>query len=432
LHTTRAHRAAGTRNRVSRLGTSARRVALNEMLRCICRRVDEPRQALSKPVDLNGVGNEKNASDVGTDFWIRARLDGRARACEPCHHLRARHSSAPGSAIEARIGPRHSIAVLILEATSGPTRVALCLAAVAFVTPAAPLGDELRNDLTHVFAVATIALIGWIFIRAVDLISAQYLLRYHEDITENLLARKHVTQVRVFKRVIDAVVVIIAVSTALMTFDSVRQYGVSLFASAGAAGLVVGLAARPLLSNLIAGIQIAITQPIRIEDAVIIENEWGWVEDITSTYVVIRLWDWRRMVVPLSYFIERPFQNWTRDAASLIGSVILHVDYAADVPRIRSYLEQAVRETKRWDGAVVNLQVVDTDQQTIQLRALVSARNAPQSWNLRCEIREKMLAFLRKEMPEALPRQRADVSSPLAVYEDFAGPRAMARAGREH
>lgn len=313
------------------------------------------------------------------------------------------------------IGARRSLAVLILEATSGPTRLALCLAAVAVVMPAAPLNDELRGDLTHLFAVGSIALIGWISMRAVDLASTQYLLRYH-DIAENLPARKHVTQVRVFKRVIDTIVVIVAVSAALMTFDSVRQYGVSLFASAGAAGLVVGLAARPLLSNLIAGVQIAVTQPIRIEDAVIIENEWGWVEDIASTYVVIRLWDWRRMVVPLSYFIERPFQNWTRDGASLIGTVLLHVDYAADVPRIRERLEKAVRESRLWDGAVVNLQVVEADPRTIQLRALVSARNAPQSWDLRCEIRETLVAFLRNEMPEALPRDRADISSPLAVY----------------
>jgi small-conductance mechanosensitive channel len=336
--------------------------------------------------------------------------------------------------LKRAIGPRRSIAVQILEATSGPTRLALCLAAVAFVTPAAPLGDELRSDLTHLFAVATIALVGWISIRAVDLVSAQYLLRYHDSIAENLLARKHVTQVRVFKRVIDTLVVIIAVSTALMTFDSVRQYGVSLFASAGAAGIVVGLAARPLLSNLIAGIQIAITQPIRIEDAVIIENEWGWVEDIASTYVVIRLWDWRRMVVPLSYFIERPFQNWTRDAASLIGSVILYVDYAADVSRIRAYLEQAVRESKLWDKAVVNLQVIDTDARAMQLRALVSARNAPQSWDLRCEIRERLLAFLRQEMPEALPRERMDICPPLTVHQEFAEPaaRVAAAAHREH
>ncbi len=135
--------------------------------------------------------------------------------------------------------------------------------------------------------------------------------------------------------------------------------------------------------------QIAITQPIRIEDAVIIENEWGWVEDIASTYVVIRLWDWRRMVVPLSYFIEKPFQNWTRDTASLIGVIALHVDYRADVPRIRRWLAEAVKDSSLWDGAVVNLQVIDADSRTIELRALVSARNAPQSWDLRCEMREK-------------------------------------------
>src|SRR5262249_28030235 len=153
-----------------------------------------------------------------------------------------------------------------------------------------------------------------------------------------------------------------------------------------------------LLSNLIAGVQIAITQPIRIEDAVIIENEWGWIEDIASTYVVIRLWDWRRMVVPLSYFIERPFQNWTRDAASLIGSVLIYVDFSADVCRIRKQLEDIVHESKLWDGAVVNLQVVDADARAMQLRALVSARNAPQAWDLRCEVREKLIAFLRQEM----------------------------------
>jgi small-conductance mechanosensitive channel len=316
------------------------------------------------------------------------------------------------------IGSRQTIAIAILEATTGPTRLALCLVAAAFVLPLAPLSDELRGTLTHLSVVANIALVGWISIRAVDLAASRYLLRFRTEIEENFLARKHVTQVRVFKRVTDTLIVIVVVSTALMTFDSVRQYGVSLFASAGAAGLIAGLAARPLLSNLIAGVQIAVTQPIRIEDAVIIENEWGWVEDIASTYVVIRLWDWRRMVVPLAYFIERPFQNWTRDAASLIGSIILHVDYAADVPRIRKRLEEAVKESKLWDGAVVNLQVVDTNARTMELRALVSARNAPQAWDLRCEIREKLIAFLQKDMREALPRERADISPPLAVYDE--------------
>jgi small-conductance mechanosensitive channel len=303
-------------------------------------------------------------------------------------------------------GTRVPVIAVFIDRTAGPARLALCLAAVALAMPLAPLDDTVRTPLTRLFVVAVIGLIGWISIRIVDMMAARYLQNFR-DVTENFIARKHVTQIRVFKRVIDTIIVIIAVSTALMTFDSVRQYGVSLFASAGAAGIIVGLAARPLLSNLIAGLQIAITQPIRIEDAVIIENEWGWVEDIAATYVVIRLWDWRRMVVPLSYFIEKPFQNWTRDAASLIGAIALYVDYRADVPRIRRRLEEAVKESKLWDGAVVNLQVIDADARTIQLRALVSARNAPQSWDLRCEIREKLVAYIRDEMPEALPHDRA-------------------------
>lgn len=308
--------------------------------------------------------------------------------------------------LDRAFGTRLPLLSVFIARTSGPAQLALCLAAVALVLPLAPLDDIIRTPLMRLFVVAFIALIGWISIRIVDMSAARYLQNFR-DVTENFIARKHVTQVRVFKRVTDTIIVIITVSTALMTFDSVRQYGVSLFASAGAAGIIVGLAARPLLSNLIAGLQIAITQPIRIEDAVIIENEWGWVEDIAATYVVIRLWDWRRMVVPLSYFIEKPFQNWTRDTTSLIGVIALHVDYRADVQRIRHWLEGAVKQSKLWDGAVVNLQVIDADSRTIELRALVSARNAPQSWDLRCEMREKLIAFIRDEMPEALPRERA-------------------------
>ncbi|AWL96706.1 MULTISPECIES: mechanosensitive ion channel family protein [Bradyrhizobium] len=318
-------------------------------------------------------------------------------------------------------GTRLPLLSVFIDRTAGPAQLALCLAAVALVLPLAPLDDMIRTPLMRLFVVAVIALIGWISIRIVDMSAARYLQNFR-DVSENFVARKHVTQVRVFKRVTDTIIVVITVSTALMTFDSVRQYGVSLFASAGAAGIIVGLAARPLLSNLIAGLQIAITQPIRIEDAVIIENEWGWVEDIASTYVVIRLWDWRRMVVPLSYFIEKPFQNWTRDTASLIGVIALHVDYRADVPRIRRWLEDAVKQSKLWDGAVVNLQVIDADSRTIELRALVSARNAPQSWDLRCEIREKLVAFIRDEMPEALPRERAILIPSTDDDADFLRP----------
>ena len=159
------------------------------------------------------------------------------------------------------------------------------------------------------------SLIGWIAITATHIVAELYLLRFRLDVDDNLLARKHVTQVRVLRRVVDTLLIIVTIGAALMTFEPVRQYGVSLFASAGVAGLVVGFAARPVLSNLIAGIQLAVTQPIRIEDAVVVENESGRVEEITSTYVVLRLWDMRRMIVPLTYFIEKPFQNWTRESA---------------------------------------------------------------------------------------------------------------------
>ena len=188
-----------------------------------------------------------------------------------------------------------------------------------------------------------------------------------------------------------------------------RQYGVSLFASAGAAGLVVGLSARPLLSNLIAGIQLALTQPIRIEDAVVVEGEWGWIETITSTYVVIRIWDLRRLIVPLTYFIEKPFQNWTHQSADLLGSVMLNVDYTVPVDRVREKLKEIVTGNPLWDGKVQVVQVTDTPNNMVQLRALVSARNSGQAWDLRCEVREKLIAFLQAEYPHALPRQRAEL-----------------------
>jgi small-conductance mechanosensitive channel len=185
---------------------------------------------------------------------------------------------------------------------------------------------------------------------------------------------------------------------------------VSLFASAGVAGIVAGLAARPVLSNLFAGVQLAMTQPIRIDDAVIVENEWGTIEEITSTYVVVRLWDWRRMIVPLSYFIEKPFQNWTREGSTLIGSAMLYVDYRAPVDIIRDKLAKIVKASKNWDGKVVNLQVTDAKEQTVELRCLMSANSAGQAFNLRCEVREQLIDFLQKHHPEALPRHRSEVA----------------------
>jgi small-conductance mechanosensitive channel len=197
-----------------------------------------------------------------------------------------------------------------------------------------------------------------------------------------------------------------------MTIGAVRQVGVSLFASAGVAGLAVGLAARPLLANLIAGVQLAMTQPIRIEDAVIVENEWGWIEEITSTFVVVRLWDLRRMIVPLAYFMEKPFQNWTREGSAIIGSVLLYLDYTAPVDRIRARAAEIAAASKIWDRRVVNVQVSDTTERVMQVRVLVSAANASAAWDLRCEMREKLIEFLRAEHPESLPRSRIENVDP--------------------
>ncbi|MCF4164356.1 mechanosensitive ion channel family protein [Zavarzinia compransoris] len=290
-----------------------------------------------------------------------------------------------------------------------PSRVAFLIAALSLVIQDLALPPGLAAGLARALAVAFILLVGWSLIVALHIAGDLHLRRFRSQTsTDNFLARKHYTQIRLLLRAADLIVGLLTVAAALMTFETVRQYGVSLFASAGVAGIVAGFAARPVLANLFAGIQIALTQPIRVDDAVIIENEWGWIEDITSTYVVVKIWDWRRLIVPLTYFIDRPFQNWTRESTNLIGSVHFHADYRAPVDKIRVKLEEIAKESPLWDGNIVVLQVVDATDRTIQLRALVSAATSPEAWDLRCEVREKLLAYLNAEYPECLPRVRLE------------------------
>ncbi len=308
-----------------------------------------------------------------------------------------------GVRLAGRVSPFLSSFVARSE---GPVGAVLMIAVVGATLPGVPLPSGTVLVIGHTLLIAFIAALGWAAVNAVDLSSELYMRRLRLDVEDNLKARKQMTQIRILRRAVVTLIVVLTAAIGLTTIPEVRQYGVSLFASAGAAGLVVGLAARPVLSNLIAGIQIALTQPIRLEDAVIVENEWGWIETIGSTYVVVRLWDLRRMIVPLTFFIEQPFQNWTHESAELIGSVFLHVDYSVPVPLLRGKLEEIARASPLWDGKVVNLQVTDTPEGMVELRALVSARNASIAWDLRCEVREKMLAFLQAEYPNALPRQR--------------------------
>ena len=315
----------------------------------------------------------------------------------------------------------------ILNATKNPTRLALLVAALAIALPSAPVGPETASVIVQLLVLATICLLGWIAATALQISATLYLKRFRFDVEDNLLARKHVTQVRVLVRVLDTVIALVTIGFALMTFETVRQYGVSLFASAGVAGIVAGLAARPVLTNLLAGIQLAVTQPIRLEDAVTVENEYGWIEEINSTYVVIRLWDLRRLVVPLSYFIEKPFYNWTRQAAANIGSVLLYLDYAAPVDRIREKAVEFAAQSKT--GTVSSVQVTGTSPQAIEVRILVSADSAASASNLCADLRERLIAFLQQEHPEALPRQRSEVVQPPARNVAKPAPVPLSRGG---
>lgn len=298
---------------------------------------------------------------------------------------------------------------LLLTRGANPTRFAIVLLALAAAVPVSGLSHSTQQALIVPLSALGILLLGWSCMAAVGLAGDLYLDRFKTGF-ENALTRKHVTQVRLLRRAAQVLIALITVGAAMMTLPAVREYGVSLFASAGAAGIVVGLAARPLLSNLLAGIQIAITQPVKIEDSVVINGEWGWVEDITSTYLVVRTWDWRRLIVPLSWFLEQPIQNWTRDNATIIGQVHFNVDYRTPIEELRQALDRIVHGSKLWDGNVVNLQVVEATENTIQIRLLASASDASRAWDLRCELREKMIGYLQREHPECLPRHRLELA----------------------
>jgi small-conductance mechanosensitive channel len=194
-----------------------------------------------------------------------------------------------------------------------------------------------------------------------------------------------------------------------MSFEQIRQLGTAILASAGVLGIIIGFAAQRTISTLLAGLQIAITQPFRIDDVVIVEGEWGRIEEIALTYVVVRIWDLRRLVLPTSYFLEKPFENWTRESADILGTVYLYADYTVPVQEVKEELHRVLKSSEHWDGKVWNLQVTDMTEHTVQLRALMSAQDASAAWNLRCEVREKLLHFVQSRHPNALPKIRAEL-----------------------
>lgn len=294
------------------------------------------------------------------------------------------------------------------------------------------------ENWSSLFAIASrplmIAAAGWIIALIVDWQLRSAIARADISVPDNLSARKLQTRVRMLRRVASVVIAVLTVSIALMSLPIAREFGLSLFASAGVAGLIVGIAAQPVLANLIAGLQIAITQPIRIDDAVVVEGEWGWIEDIGLFHVIIRLWDERRLVTPLNYFNQNTFQNWTKENASIIGSVFWSVDYRAPLSLMREKLSEICRDSPLWDGRVVVLQVTEAKGDSLEIRALASARTSPDAWDLRCDIRERMILWLHENHPDALPAQRAlaEVSlSSQAMPTEPSGEVAVSKRGRE-
>ncbi|MCC7039933.1 MAG: mechanosensitive ion channel family protein [Burkholderiales bacterium] len=310
-----------------------------------------------------------------------------------------------------RIARLHVIASKVLARASRPMLAAVPLLALQFVLGVAPADLAYLPTIAHVASVAFIAALTWLVVRVVGGLSDGVIALHPANVSDNLEARRVQTQARVLSRTATFLVCLIGLAAALMTLPNMRQIGASLLASAGMAGLVAGFAARPVLGNVIAGLQIALTQPIRLDDVVIMEGEWGRIEEITSTYVVVKIWDERRLVVPLQWVIEHPFQNWTRSSASLLGSVFLWVDYRVAIEPIRAELVRVCEADPAWDGRVAIVQVVETSERAMQLRVLVSSADAPRGWDLRCRVREALVAFIQRHDPEGLPRLRADVTT---------------------
>lgn len=312
-----------------------------------------------------------------------------------------------------RFGRRYPTVLRITDYTHRTTRVLVPLLLVHLALTDAPVPAGVLAGLRQLLSIIVIVLVTLLAIRVIAALADATAARHPTNIADNLQARSVQTQVRVLARITMVLIGLLGLGSMLMTFPNVRQIGASLLASAGVAGIVAGLAARPVLGNLIAGLQIALTQPIRVDDVLIVENEWGRVEEITGTYVVIRIWDDRRLVVPLEYFIQNPFQNWTRHTSDLIGSVFLWVDYRMPVQPLRDALRGILEQAQEWDGRVCVLQVTDFSDKAMQLRALVSTRDAGLGWDLRCKVREQLIAFMQEHYPEWLPQVRATVDRPV-------------------
>lgn len=295
----------------------------------------------------------------------------------------------------------------VLRRTAYPAFLAVLVLAGRLALPTLGLQGATSGLAQHAATIAVIAAVSFLLQRLLAVAVETTLVRIKVDTPDNRRARKLRTQVTALRRLGTSVIVVIAGAAILMTFDAMRAYGASVLASAGVAGLVAGLAAQTMLSNVFAGLQLVFTDALRIDDVVVVEGEWGRVEELTLTYVVVHLWDERRLVLPATYFNTTPFQNWTRTESRVLGSVMLYLDPATPIAALRDKAQQVIEANPLWDQRDWVLQVVDMTERTIVVRVLASAADAPSAWDLRCDVREELLSWLRDHHPEALPRVRA-------------------------
>ena len=290
-------------------------------------------------------------------------------------------------------------------------RRVLPLIVLVFGVPLIPASQDigpLVDNVVSLLVIATVALVLFQIVQAAE----ELILAPHEsDPADQFRARKIRTQVTVLKKIVVVVISVFTLASMLMVFQSVRQFGTSILASAGVAGIIIGLAAQRSIATLLAGFQVALTRPIRIGDVVIVENEWGRIEDITLTFVIVCIWDQRRLILPINYFMERPFQNWTSTSSDLLGTVFFHVDYTMPIEPLREELDRILEKSQYWDGKLRSILVTDAKEHTLEVRAMATAADGDQAWFLRCEIREKLIDFIQRNYPQSLPRLRAEVQA---------------------
>lgn len=308
-----------------------------------------------------------------------------------------------------RLGRRSLLLRELSDHAHRPFQVAMTVVAVEAGVRAFAGDFTGRTVVIHLLVLAVIAAFAWLLAALALVVEDVSLERFRTDVPDNLRARKRQTQVKVLRRVTVAAVVVVALGVMLMTFPHVRTVGASLLASAGIIGVVAALAAQSTLGNIFAGLQLTFSDALRLDDVVVVEEEWGRIEEITLTHVVVQIWDDRRLIMPTTYFTTRPFQNWTRTGSAVLGTAEFDLDWSIPVQDMREELRTLLEQSQLWDGRVCVLQVTDAVGGTIRIRALVSANDAPTLWDLRCLVREHFVGWIRDRQPTSLPRVRAEV-----------------------